>query len=180
MRRAPSRRIAPRELIALPVFVVGRRTAEAARAAGFRDVHSADGDKADLGALIARAFARDRCGRCFISPARIAPAISRPICGRRSVHTAVVYRAVKSERFRAAVAAALAAGGIDGVLHFSAAARRPISIAPRAAASSTGRLRRCIFACRARWRSRSRAGAADIRVAARPDEAALLELVGAA
>jgi uroporphyrinogen-III synthase len=39
-------------LMALPAFTVGRRSAQAARAAGFGDVRSADGDKADLGALL--------------------------------------------------------------------------------------------------------------------------------
>src|SRR5438477_11117490 len=40
------------ELTPLPVFAVGRRTAEAARAVGFDDVRSADGDVADLVRLI--------------------------------------------------------------------------------------------------------------------------------
>lgn len=39
----------------LPAFTVGDATAEAARAAGFADVQSADGDVAALAALIARA-----------------------------------------------------------------------------------------------------------------------------
>ena len=39
----------------LPVFTVGNATAEAARAAGFRDVTSADGDVAALASLIVRA-----------------------------------------------------------------------------------------------------------------------------
>ena len=44
----PSRAV----LAAHPAFTVGRGTAEAARTAGFADVRSADGDKADLAALI--------------------------------------------------------------------------------------------------------------------------------
>ena len=40
------------ELQAAPVFAVGRRSAEAARAAGFADVTSADGDVADLARLV--------------------------------------------------------------------------------------------------------------------------------
>jgi uroporphyrinogen-III synthase len=39
-------------LMALPAFTVGGRSAQAARDAGFGDVRSADGDKADLGALL--------------------------------------------------------------------------------------------------------------------------------
>lgn len=41
-----------RETAKLPVFAVGEATAEAARAAGFRDVRSADGDVGALAALI--------------------------------------------------------------------------------------------------------------------------------
>src|SRR5436305_15154041 len=41
------------ELQKLPAFVVGRRTAEAARAAGFRDVTSADGNLDELVRVIA-------------------------------------------------------------------------------------------------------------------------------
>lgn len=39
-------------LLSLPVFAVGDHTAEAARAAGFTDIRSADGDFADLVALL--------------------------------------------------------------------------------------------------------------------------------
>jgi uroporphyrinogen-III synthase len=41
-------------LLDLPAFVVGRRTEEAARAAGFRRVTSADGDVGDLVGLIGK------------------------------------------------------------------------------------------------------------------------------
>src|SRR5215831_10616486 len=39
-------------LTALRAFTVGRHTADAARAVGFREVHSADGDQRDLAARI--------------------------------------------------------------------------------------------------------------------------------
>src|SRR5438552_1880361 len=45
------------ELLALPAYVVGQRTAEAARAAGFSDVTSADGGRA-----------RQRAGACPLLP----------------------------------------------------------------------------------------------------------------
>src|SRR5262247_1268333 len=41
------------ELFAVPVFAVGRRSAEAARAAGFAEVASADGGADDLARLVA-------------------------------------------------------------------------------------------------------------------------------
>src|SRR5262245_56238778 len=43
-------------LTSLPAFTVGRHTAEAARAAGFRAVECADGDKDDLAALLRARF----------------------------------------------------------------------------------------------------------------------------
>ena len=43
-------------LTALPAFTVGRHTAEAARAAGFRAVECADGDTDDLAALLRARF----------------------------------------------------------------------------------------------------------------------------
>src|SRR4030088_3031309 len=42
------------ELLAVPVLAVGRSSADAARAAGFADVTSADGDADDLARLAAR------------------------------------------------------------------------------------------------------------------------------
>src|SRR5258708_16884060 len=47
-----------RELVALPVFTVGRRTAEAAAVVGFTDVRSADGNADDLARLIHDQLAR--------------------------------------------------------------------------------------------------------------------------
>src|SRR5947199_3346548 len=44
------------ELIALPVLTVGRSSADAARAAGFTDVTSADGDARDLARFAAQRF----------------------------------------------------------------------------------------------------------------------------
>src|SRR3954465_6435869 len=48
------------ELIALPVLAVGRSSADAARAAGFADVASADGGADDLARLAARCFSGAR------------------------------------------------------------------------------------------------------------------------
>src|SRR5262249_56376939 len=103
---------------ALPAFTVGRRPAEAARAAGFADVRSADGDKADLAALLRAEYeaapgpllylaGEDRAGELDLAASGIA------------VVTAVIYRAAAAKRFPDALAAPLAVGAIDGALHFS-------------------------------------------------------------
>src|SRR5262249_60646403 len=58
------------ELFAIPVVAVGRRSAEAARAAGFAEVAAADGSADDLARLVA---ARAAAGR-LVRPPRWAPA----------------------------------------------------------------------------------------------------------
>jgi uroporphyrinogen-III synthase len=97
------------------------------------------------------------------------------------VHTAVVYRAVKAERFEPPVAAALGEGALDGVLHFSAR-----SAEAYLACAARGGIRDRALAPAHYCLSRqvavplTAAGAAAVLIAARPDEAALLELVGSA
>ena len=55
----------------LPVFTVGDATADLARAAGFADVHSADGNAETLAELIAR---EQRAGRLVLHPTAREPA----------------------------------------------------------------------------------------------------------
>ena len=141
-------------LTALPAFTVGRHTADAARAAGFTDVHSADGDKADLAALV-RAQRQGRgAPLLYLAGADRAGELDLA-AGGVAVVTAVVYRAVAAERFpprsrpRSATARSMAC------CISPAAARRPISIAPSAPASPRRRWRRCSSASPAKCRRRS-------------------------
>jgi uroporphyrinogen-III synthase len=168
-------------LTALAVFTVGRHTADAARAAGFRDVHSADGDKDDLGRLLAASRAgddrpllylagEDRSGDLVLGPAALGPA---------AVRTVVVYRAVKADCFPPAVEAALAAHRLDGVLHFSRrSAQAYLDCAGRAdmLESALAPLQYCLS--RPVSEPLAAAGAVGIRVARRPEEAALIDLLG--
>jgi uroporphyrinogen-III synthase len=109
-----------KELLGLPVLTVGRSSAEAARAAGFTNVESADGDGEDLVRLVAVRFVgvekpllypagEDRARNLFGDLAKYGIA----------VETAVVYRAAKAARLSPEVQTALQAGGVDGVIHFS-------------------------------------------------------------
>src|SRR6516162_7458190 len=138
-------------LTALPAFTVGRHTAEAARAAGFRAVECADGDTDDLAAS------------------------GVPLL------TAVAYRTVKVERFAPDVAVALAQGALDGVLHFSRrSAQAYLDCAARA-----GMLERAlalVHFCLSRQVAQplAAAGAAAIRLAPKPNEAAMIDLIGPA
>ena len=166
-------------LTALPAFAVGRHTAEAARATGFRDVRSADGDKADLVALI-RAQSRGGTPLLYLAGEDRAGELDLSACGV-PVETAVIYRAVKVEHFPPAVAAALANGEVDGVLHFS----RRSAQAYLACSGHAGLLNRALLPVHFCLSSQmaeplAAAGAAAIRIAVRPDEAAMLELVGGA
>ena len=165
-------------LAALPAFTVGRRTAEAARAAGFADVRSADGDKADLAALLRAEYeaargpllylaGEDRAGELDLSASGIA------------VVTTVIYRTAAAERFPDSVAAALAAGAIDGVLHFSRRSAEAYLACGRRAgvlAAALAPLQLCLSAAVAE--PLAAAGARAVRIAFRPDETAMLELVG--
>jgi uroporphyrinogen-III synthase len=176
--RAIARHPRRETLTALRAFTVGRHTAEAARAAGFREVHCADGDKDDLAALL-----RARRGE---HPAPLLYLAGEDRAGDLATSgvpmlTAVVYRAVKVERFAPPVAAALARGALDGVLHFSRrSAQAYLDCAARA-----GILERAlapVHFCLSRQVSQplAAAGAAAIRLAVHPDEPAMIDLVGQA
>src|SRR5262245_64889093 len=166
-------------LAALPAFTVGRRTADAARAAGFADVHSADGDKADLAALIRADYAAARGPLLYLAGEERAGELDLSASGV-AVVTTVIYRAVAAERFPDAVAAALAAAAVDGVLHFSRRSAEAYPACARRAgllAGALAPLQLCLSAAVAE--PLAAAGAASIRIASRPDEAAMLELVDA-
>ena len=97
------------------------------------------------------------------------------------MHTAVVYRALKADHFPPPVAAALAQRELDGVLHFSArSAEAYLDCAAHDAIrkSALAPVHYCLS--RQVAAPLSAAGAAAVRVAAHPDEMAMLELVGSA
>ena len=178
------------QLTALTAFTVGRRTAEAARAVGFRDVRSADGDQRDLVDLLRADLLRADLPRT--DPPRMESSDRAPLlylagedragdlaAAGLPVHTAVVYRALKADRFPPPVAAVLAQREIDGVLHFSArSAEAYLDCAVRGGIGNQALAP--VHYCLSRQVAAplSAAGAVVLRVAARPDEAALLELVG--
>jgi uroporphyrinogen-III synthase len=167
-------------LRALPVFAVGPRSAEAVAAAGFADVTSADGNVTDLARLVA---------------ARMQPAApllylagedrSGDLAGNLRAHgfaveTIIVYRAVAATGLLPVAAEALSSG-IDGVLHFSRRSAEAYVNAARAAGMLANALKPVHFCLSAQVAEPlAQAGTADIRVAERPSEAALLALIAAA
>jgi uroporphyrinogen-III synthase len=164
-------------LLDQPAFVVGRGTAEAARAVGFKRVTCADGDVGDLVGLIGKSARSARL--LYLAGADQASDLGAALAGANAhVETVVIYRAATQLYLPDDVRSALATGAIDGVLHFSARSAGAFVQATDAASlrSALGLRQFCLSPAVAQ--PLAAAGARDLRVAARPNEAALLELVG--
>jgi uroporphyrinogen-III synthase len=165
-------------LAALPVFAAGERSAQAMRTKGFAEVTSADGDVTDLARLVA-ARIKPGASLLYLAARDRAGDLAAALAARSfTVDTAVVYRAVTVDRLPAVAADALA-GGIDGVLHFS---RRSAEAYLRSAKNG-GLLEQALAATHFCLSAQvagplQRAGAGTVHVAARPQEAALLALIG--
>ena len=162
----------------VPAFAVGDRTAQAGREQGFTDVTSAAGDVNELANLVAARLT---------PPARLLYLAGEERAGDlagvlRAKNFAVdlvqVYRVVAAQTLPAVAAAALN-GEIDGVLHFSRRSAEAFLTAARNSGLLEAALRKPVHYClSARIAEPLRqAGAADVRAAARPDEAALLALI---
>lgn len=159
----------------LPVFAVGRRSAAAAQ--GFARVLSADGDVHALARLIARDH---RGGRVlYLAGADRADDLVALLAERGiAAEMRVVYRAVTAP-FPAPLIAALNAGEVGAVLHYS---RR--SAQNYAAGAGAAGIERAAFAPRqlclsAMVAAPLRDAGARVEIAARPDETALLGLLDA-
>jgi uroporphyrinogen-III synthase len=165
------------ELAALPVLAVGQASATAAREAGFSDVTSADGDGGDLARLAAARFAGVGKPLLYLSGEERARDLGGELAGSglRGT-TVVVYRTVKVAAFPADVAAALAAGALDGVVHFS---RRSVESYLDCARDLAGPALLPVHYCLSARAAEplQAAGASRICVAARPDEAGMLAWV---
>ena len=167
-------------LRALPVFAVGRRSADAMGAAGFADVASADGNVSDLARLVA-ARMQPAAPLLYLAGEDRAGDLAGDLRARGfAVETAVIYRAIAATSLPPAAALALASG-MDGVLHFSRRSAEVFVDAARAAGVLESALQAAHFCLSAPIAEPLvQAGAADIRVAERPNEAVLLALIDAA
>jgi uroporphyrinogen-III synthase len=167
-------------LRALPVFAVGRRSADAMAAAGFADVTSADGNVSDLARLVA-ARLQPAARLLYLAGEDRAGDLAGDLGARGfAVETAIIYRAVAATSLPPAAAQALASG-IDGVLHFSRRSAEVFVDAARAAGVLESALQAAHFCLAAPMAEPlAQAGAADIRVAEHPNEAVLLALIDAA
>ncbi len=163
----------------IAVFTVGDRTAQAMRDCGFTGVTSAGGNVNDLAGLVA-ARMKPPARLLYLAGEERSGDLAGLLRDRNFVvHTALVYRAVVTANLPRDAADALATG-LGGVLHFS----RRSAEAYVNAARNTGLLEAALgkpvhFCLSARIAEPLKeAGAADIRIAARPDEAALIALCG--
>jgi len=169
------------EVLTLPLFAVGERSAAAARAAGFSAVISADQDVRALARLIAERQPAGVAPLLYVAARERGGDLAGDLAALGiAVKTTVAYRAAKAEALPDAARQALAAGALEGVLHFS----RRSAEAYLDCCSSAGLLSQglapthyCLSAQVAE--PLVGAGAMDIRIAARPEEAALLDLLAA-
>ena len=164
-------------LRALAVLAVGARTADAARAAGFADVRSANGDARDLAALARRAFGPDTPPLLHLA-GEDHVGLRHPGLG---VETAVVYRMRPAAALPEPARDALRSGNVDAVLHYSPRTAEAFLACLRAAGISASGLKApqlCLSAAVAA--PLREAGAAAVLVAPQPNEDALLGLMDTA
>jgi uroporphyrinogen-III synthase len=168
------------QLRALPVFAVGQRSTNAMIAAGFANVTSADGNVSDLARLVA-ARLQPAAHLLYLAGADRSGDLAGDLRTRGFVvETVIIYRMIAATSLPPAAAQALGSG-IDGVLHFSRRSAEAFVETARAAGVLESALRAAHFCLSAQVAEPlARAGAADIRVAERPNEAALLALIAAA
>jgi uroporphyrinogen-III synthase len=168
------------ELRSVPLYTVGQHSAAAARAVGFAITHSADGDAHDVLGIVARELAGAAHPLLYLAGEDRSVDLAKEL-GRHGlkVRTAIVYRAAAAERLPVETEQAIAAGEIDGVLHYS---RRSAVVFVRCA-EAAGLQARVValthFCLSAQVAAPlAEAGATYIHIAQRPEELALLDLVG--
>lgn len=162
----------------LPAFAVGDRTAQAMREQGFTAVTSAAGDVNDLADLIVARLTPPARLLYLAGEERVGDLAGVLRAKNFAVDLVQVYRVVAAQTLPPNAAAALN-GEIDGVLHFSRRSAEAFLTATRNSGLVEAALRKPVHYClSARIAEPLReAGAADVRSAERPDEAALLALI---
>jgi len=162
-------------LFRLPAFAVGRRSADAAREAGFTDVTSAGGDVRDLVRLIAERHADAAAPLLYLAGEdRAADLVGELVVHGIAAEMRVVYRAATAP-FPPELIAALQAGEVDTVLHFSKrSAENYLAGAAEAGVAGQALAVRHICLSAQIAAPLADAGAGRIAIAPRPDEAALI------
>jgi len=167
------------DLIGLPVFAVGERSAQAMRTLGCVNVISASGNAGDLARIVA-AHLNPPARLLYLAGEQRSGDLGGELRAKGfAVETVAIYRAVTADILPPEAAAALA-GGIDGVLHFSRRSAEAYVEAARAAGLLESALRPAHFCLSAQVAAPLQtAGGRIVRVARAPAEAALLDLIDA-
>src|SRR4051812_26031392 len=179
--RAIEADLAGSRLLALPLFAVGVRSAEAAGRAGFGEVTVADGNAAALRDLIvagARAKTLKKASTLlYLAGADLAGDLAGELGERGfSVVTHTTYRMVPILRLPQEAVDAFAANGIEAVLHYSRRSARAFLDAVRAAGVEISALAvpQCCISDAVGAIVRE-VGAPQVLVARSPDESGLFE-----
>ncbi len=173
-KAAPFLSEAPVDIVAVPVFAVGARTAEAARAAGAQEVRIAEGDAVALARLVAVSLPKGvRLLHVAGEDRKPEPAESLARAGYDVVAWAA-YRAAPTPLSEAA-RAAIASGAAGGALHYSRRSAE-LFVAALEEAGLADRLPQLVHASISPDAADPlrKAGATRVFVAPRPEESALL------
>jgi len=167
------------DLIHLPVFAVGERSAEAMRALGCANVIAAGGNAGDLARIVA-AHLNPPARLLYLAGEQRSGDLGGELRAKGfAVETVAIYRAATADTLPPEAVAAFA-GGIDGVLHFSRRSAEAYLEAARAAGLLESALRPAQFCLSAQVAvPLQSAGARIVRIARQSTEAALLDLIGA-
>lgn len=164
---------------AIPVYAVGEATAREARSLGFTTVVPAAGDLGSLASLVARDLVPGDGPLVHIAGSHVAGDLAAELAPRKfTIRREILYEAREAQQLSDACRAALEAGAIDAVLLYSPrTARIFVNLAESAGVGQACRnvTALCLSAAVAEaaaslpWR--------QTRVAARPEQAALLKLI---
>ena len=167
------------ELTCLSAFTVGARSAEAALAAGFGKVVSADGALPELVQLVAARFAKGSKPLLYLAGEdRVGDLAGELAAHGIAVETVVIYRAVAAERLPAELTHALSEMRLDGALHYSRRSVATLIELSRSAGVLNALLKLAHYCLSGEVAAPLlNAGAARISVAPHRDEAALIGLL---
>jgi uroporphyrinogen-III synthase len=165
-------------LLRLPLYAIGERSAEAARAVGFREVRWSHGDADALVHLVAERYANESAPHLYLAGEHRAAGVAGAL-GRKGIKvaTVVVYRNMTTG-FPLELIDAVERGMIDAVLHFSRrSAENFLAGAKSAGLVAQALTPRHLCLSEQVAEPLKAAGARNVAAARRPDETALLELL---
>jgi len=166
------------ELLGLPLFTVGARSAEAAREIGFAEAASADGGWPELVRLVGSRCAGTDRPLLYLAAADRSGDIAGALAEHGlTVETVVIYRAVANPQLPAELRAALTER-LDGILHYSRRSAQTFLTAARCTDRLEVALAQRHYCLSSEVAAPLQAaGAGRVKIAQRPDEAALIELL---